>query len=413
MQQRQKRQKQRQKNGGVSQRHRKNPAIGVKDKQISTGRRRLHADKNTGTRVTTHPFALVPFEKEIPSVDVLTLQNSDVELADIDEQLKLVEDLHAILTNLGGKISLQGKSPSLLAKQILLKIDQRQGYDEWQLKKDADGYLIEGHYQYSAGPCFISIEFLSKISRTHPKLHDFIMYALKLVNTYNGVPLLFDLCKHKKGYTGMHYEYLQDEYEQFDNEEEEDESENQRKKDIKNALEYYGPNGLVSSYSSRLENMNSSLRMFEKELKAFKPKDKFEILAEPFLSAALALAKTKRNMQDICVDPYGDGLSTPLDYMRIMWSWDESDRMYMTVCDFIDCAAQSIGSIGFTWPEKLTKKGCPNSKENIAAATKFTKFFEQGHYLSKQMEDLTRGMSENPLLPIQKKKNGRLIDIIV
>lgn len=398
------------KNRGASQRYRKDSKKRVAIKHISNGRRRLHADKNSGTRITAHPFALAPFEKEIPTVDVLALQGSELEITNEDEQLKCIEDLHGILSNLGGKINLRGKSRAEIIKLLMQKIDQKQRYEEWELIKDENGYTIEGLYNFGGHPCFMTIDFLARINRSYPRLHDFILYALKLVYTYNHITLLHDLCKTKEGYTGMHYEWLTDELDNYANDNENDE---ERIRDIKNTLEYYGPKGIVSSYEHRLRTINSSLRMYEKELKAFKPENAFEMMAEPFLKSALNLAKFKRSIDEISEDPHGDGCATPRDYMRIIWSWDESDEIYRNICDHIDCAANSIGSIGFSWKEKISKKNNSVTKANCEFASAIENFFDEGHLLSKRMEDHTRGMSENPLPPIQKKKNGKLVNIII
>lgn len=401
--------KQKSKTGGASQLRRKSAIKRIAVKQATTGHRRLPKRTNASPSITLNSFALKPVTKQLLAIDVLNIQGAKHELANSDEQLKCLEHVHKILTSLGGKIDLREKSPSEALEIMMKKINDLQCYEEWSLKKEGSKYVINGLFTYGPGnPVYIQIDFLAQINRTHTKLHDLIVYALVLVANWNRIPLLYDFVKTKdeRGHHGMFYEYAIERMDVFGEEDKELEQ-------LKNTLEYYGPKGIVSSYHKHLEKTCSSLRLFEKEMKTFKPNNQFEIYAEPFLRAALALAKTKRSMHDLSHDLHGDGMATPIDYMRIVWCYDEDDFMFKEFCDQLDMMAQSIGSVAFNWTENLDGTNTTNNKENIEFADLIIDFFDKGFDMANRIKSELKGVSEQPLPTKSKRKNGRLIDIIV
>ncbi len=402
---------------GVSQLVRKHFVKGKPDGTSTTGRRKLFGGKDAATGKHLVPFALKPADMLISHLTVCDLQGEDNEYSGEDLQLKILKDIYPVIYSMKDfkVVEFDHFNTTADALTTLLQWFNNLDYEKWSLVQIESKYKLKVLRQYGGEHSIhIAVDFLSQINRSHTKLHDMIVWALRLVSRYNGIQMFGDWCKieHRTGEHGMTYEYLLEREEDFDGEEEGDWDNSKRR--YNDTLQYYGPNGVPSKYA-KLLYQGASLKMFKSELAKFKPFSKFDHFAFPFLQAALTVAETKKRIHDFCDEPWEAGESKPSDYMSVVWSWDDEDLMYQLHNELIDGAAQGCGVVGFCWEDILDDKGnLTENKSNPAIdfCDKMTAFFVAGNKMSIDIKNELNGEIQQSPLPLKKKKNAKLIDII-
>jgi len=403
---------------GVSRRIRKHTVKRRAVKQPAAGRGKLFPATDATASKSVVPFALKPFVNEIPALKVIELQGNENKFAGEEIQVQLIQDLYPIISKHVGykenKRWSSNTSTSEVLHDLLKKFDKLRFSDKpegnedyWKIKKEEGKYCIEIMNTYGdSDAIFIPLDFLSKINLSHRRLHEFLIYAFRLVNNINKVQLFDDWCKKEKqtGNHGMIYEYL---LERKDYGYEDDAHELKHKE----TLRYYGPAGIPSAYC-KLLNGGASLNEFDKQLSKFTPSNDFEKIAFPFLQATLALAKTKKTLIEYCEQPWNNGEATPMEYYACVWTIDSTDMMCDIFCEILDEQANNAGASPFCWTEILGNNS--ENEEAIDFCKKAKHFFETGRKMAHEILKKVKNNTAEYPLPLTKKKNGkRFIDILV
>lgn len=374
---------------GVSQLIRNDSKARKQSKHAPLGHRRVRNGANDATSRNLVPFALKPVESEYTYLDVESYLGEENEFGSTEIQLKVIEDLYPVVSSLNGYKEPEltpELTPAKVLHSLLKQFDSLTKFENWEIIKPNDTYLITGLNCLDAEPaCFIAIDFLAKINQSHERLHRFLIYAFRLVNRYNNIELLYEFTN------GMYYELLQERLEWHD---EFDDDKEDFDYSIKNALEYYGNKGIVSNYN-RLLSGGASLRIFKKQLSEFVPQNKLEEIVLPFLKATIELAETKMNIYDYCQAPWESGEVTPSDYFRVLWSWDDNDKIFEIFRDELDSMANGCGTVGFCWNVTLEKSKDVSFKKDYDFINKLRKFFELGNEMSRLINSEVKNWPEN------------------
>lgn len=397
---------------GVSQLVRKHSVKGKSVKRSAPGHRKLFTGTNEPTVKHLVPFALKAIEKQLPYLTVVDAQGELTKYGDQRKQLQIIKDVYPVISSMKGFKVVEFdhfKSTAEVLTSLISQFDSIGRFEQWSLEEIEGKHKLKAMNIYGGGKSIhIAVDFLSQINMSHKKLHDFIIYALRLVQNVNSIPVFHDWCADKNS-KGMVYEWL---WEKADGEYDPQDEEVQV---ITEALEYYGHRGIPNVYSKLLRGV-SSIKIFKSELEKFTPSNNFERYAQPFLRAALVLAETKKIMHDYCNEAYEAGEAKPYDYMQVIWSWDDDDLMYQTFNEYIDSMAHGCGVSGFCWEAILEEGGFANQDSDIDFCDKCEDFFRLGNEMAKQIKKELNGVCQQSPLPLNnnKNKNGRkLIDILL
>lgn len=388
-------------NKGVSQLIGNDSKARKQSKHAPLGHRRVRNGANDATSRNLVPFALKPIESEHTYLDVESYFGEENEFGSTEIQLKVIEDLYPVVSSLSGYNEpklIPELTPSKVLHSLLKQFDSVTKFEKWDIIKPNDTYLITGLNCLDAeSACFIAIDFLAKINQSHERLHTFLIYAFRLVAQCNNIELLYEFTN------GMYYEQLEERLEWDAKEYDESVSDGEQDDyhySVKHSMEYYGSKGIVSTYN-RLLSGGASLRMFKKQLSEFKPENKLEEVALPFLQATLALAETKMNIYDYCEDPWESGEVTPRNYFRVMWSWDDDDNMFQIFKDELDSHANGSGAAGFCWNVTLEKGKELSLKKDYDFINKVGKFFELGNEMSNAIKSEVKNNPESLPKPLR------------
>lgn len=396
---------------------------GKQIKKSATGHRILRNGTNDSTGKHLVPFALKPITKELPLLEVAIMQGGEHKYGDEAVQLKMIADLFPVISSLKGynkfgEIKSDSK-PSKVLTNLIIKFEAcKVKFEKWTIEKEKEQYVIKALNVLDAeSACFIPVDFLSQINQSHPKLHEFLIYAFRLVKQCNGLGMISDWVKFNNDdrSDGMYYSQLTEREEWDDSnydEEEADGEEDDFHYSVKHSLEYYGPRGVVASYSKLLSG-GASLRMFKKQLAEFKPSNEFEEYALPFLQATLALAETKQSIYDYCKEPWESGEATPAQYLQVVWTVDEDDNMYQIFSECLDASASGCGVVGFCWEVTLKNNYDSSIEKDLAYIKKVDNFYQLGREMAHNIKDKLKGVGQYPPQQFKKSKNGRLVDILV
>lgn len=199
---------------GVSFITRKNIGGRKPNRLSQTGHRKLRHGTNGTTEQPLVAFSLTPYTKEIPTVTVRDLQGESGKYTSEADQLKLLEDLYPIIKQMKGFVEpkiTDKTTTALVLKDILSQFERLGRYENWSIEKGKEKFLLKAKHVYGGGTaCYIAVDFMAKINRTHARLHEFLIYAFRLASQQNGVPLFYDWVKNDKGGTGQVYEWLEE-----------------------------------------------------------------------------------------------------------------------------------------------------------------------------------------------------------
>ncbi|MDQ3048400.1 MAG: hypothetical protein M3R27_12695 [Bacteroidota bacterium] len=381
------------------------------------GRRKLPTRESNTSGRNSDSYTLKAATRDIPYLRVANLQGMrGVVFSSDSDMLQGIKDLYPVISNMKGFSEpswAENAHPSEVLHNLLHQFESIQRPEEWGVRQEDGKYVISATNMFGNGdPIFIPIDFLSQINRTHKRLHDFLIYALRLVYHTNNIGMIHDWVCNEYG-SGMYYEFLesrQDDYQQ----ETDDENEENLWYRYHASLEYYGKKGVVAAYSKMLTGA-ASLRMFKKELESFKPRNKYEEEALPFLQAALVLAETKKSILDYSQEPNDCGEATPKDYMRIVWNFDDNDLMYKEFSECLDASVHGCGVVPFCWMSTYGDEKSDNYREDVNVCKKFEDFFMKGNEMANNIKSDLKGVCQQPPLPLNQKntKNGRLVNILV
>lgn len=383
----------------------KHPIERIERGSSTTRYRKLHRGKDASSIKPVNAFALKPIVKELPYLTVASLQGEESMYKDESVQIKMIEDLYPVICDAKGieNVSMES-SPAEFITEMMKKFDAIGDYERWSITSVKGKYKIKALTQYEGEESIhIAVDFLSQINRSHKRLHDMLIYGLRLVQNVNHIPVFHDWCQTGK-FPGQIYEYL------LERKDEHEDEEDYLK--IANTFHYYGPKGVPSLYSKLLKGC-SSIKLFKKAVEDFIPNNAFEEYALPFLKSIVVLAETKKNIYDYCEEPWEAGEAKPCDYMQVIWSWDEDDLMYNMFNECVDAMAMDSGVVGFCWESFIGPDELEQNKSDYEFCDKVIDFFRKGNEMSHQIKDKLKGVIQQPPLPLKEKKNGkRLSDIL-
>lgn len=383
---------------GISRRIRKHPVKRRAIKPSPTGRRELLHGTNAAASRVVVPFALKPVDKELPFITVSSLQGENTEYGNEKKQLQILQDIYPIISSMKGFEAIdinENNTTADLLHALFKQFDSIGKFERWSLEKTSSSYQLKALNIYKGeDPIYIAVDFLSQINRSHKRLHDFIIWAIRLAYNTNCIPMFSDWC-HNGKYAGTIYEYLLERKDDMESEDQE------YRKKYYDALEYYGSKGIPSAYCKILYSGGASLIKFKQKLSEFKPENEFEEIALPFLQATLVLAETKKKMYDYCNEPYEAGEAKPNDYMQIIWTYDD-DIMAEMFHECIDSMANGCGIVGFCWEAIIENGGTFNNQGgDFDFCDKIEAFFETGQDMSLKIKKKLSGIKQQPPLPIK------------
>jgi hypothetical protein len=389
------------KTGRVPQKSVKSNRKRIERKSQSDGRRKLFQGKAAGTIRPATPFTLKPITKKLSGFEVRTLQGGQYRFSDPDDQLKAISKLYPVIKAIPGFKEIKNISsettPGSILHNLLEQFEELTESEGWELSSD---YKLSGIEQH--GCCdaeWISISFLSKINRSHPKLHDLLLYSFMLVHKINGIGLYYDWVQmnNSENSMGMNYDYL------FNRNDEEAEYEEVYVENTVYSewLDYYGPGGIPVAYL-KLMGGGASYKIWKKEFDNFRPSDAIGRAAMEYLRLADKIISTKMNISDYCYNQYNEGL-TPLGYMRFIWSWEERDQMWQMHVETTDDWANNLGVLPFQW--KCDYSNPPDNKKIREFCDLVRSYFVAGLQMSHWMNDNLKNLPELKPIPNKKKKN--------
>ena len=298
-------------------------------------------------------------------------------LLDESQQFQLLHDVYPVISKIKGFVENDGWNidthPSIILSDLFCQFKDKTNYEDWELEYD-DKTVVRIHVVKLYGPedsKLIPLDFLSKLHLFNKSLHDFIIYAVKLVICNNGIQDYSDCINTGTTQATEGHIYNHTEYVLENNEPEEDEY-----LEAINIRDYYGKKGTPVAYHKIISSAYASLRIFKKELDKLQPTDKYVEAALPFLKAAYKLASSKIDIRELSGEN-NDGMASPYEYMRFVWCNDiDGDMMFRLLCEFVDDMANNIGVQPFRWTEILDEDSSQQSNEMKAKCNLFIEFFE-------------------------------------
>ena len=398
----------------------------IKGQPSNDGRGKLSGRDGNSSKRALVPFTLTPERKMLTQLAIMSFQGVEHPLATEEQQLKAIADIYPVAKSINGfkenKRWSINSSPAEVLHSILTSTIKSNDYEEWDVELEDGRYCLKVTQYYGCpNKLFIPINFLAKVNRSHPRLHELLIYTFRILQNIIGVESISTWVQHNKtNYQHGHvFDWVKSREEELCNHEEHeggnmDQEEIIELQDLRESLDYYSFGGIPQKYAALLRGL-VSVKKFEKTLSSFLIMNEYESVALPFMNKVLELAKTKYEMHEVSVSPWESGEVTPNEYMSIVWTDNQHDTFFNIMEGNIDQVAECAGSVPFCWKVILNEKNKSIVNEYIHFCDLLLSVFDEGKEFIKVINnDLTSKNKTQELAPkvVNNKTTKKLIDIL-